>query len=114
MPRWAAPGSRLTAYENKAGAFPGGCRHCCCCRFATQYAPQRIDHPYGFFFGFWHGYICVFALIGKLLSWLASLAGISILDDVTVIGRPNTGFFYYFGFVLGFSAFDGSGGSAAR
>jgi len=68
---------------------------------ATQYAPDRVNHPYGFLFGYWHGLIAPFALLAKLVSWLLSLAGISFLHDVTIFGKPNTGFFYYIGFVLG-------------
>jgi hypothetical protein len=78
---------------------------------ASQYAPERMSDPYGFFSGILHGALFPFALMGKLLSWFLSLFGVSFLDSVTIIGRPNTGFFYYFGFVLGFGATSGGGGS---
>jgi hypothetical protein len=49
-----------------------------------------VYEPYGFFSGFWHGLIFEFSLIGYLF-----------IDGVYIIGEPNTGFFYYTGFVLG-------------
>jgi len=49
-----------------------------------------VAEPYGFFSGFWHGLIFEFSLIGYLL-----------FDNVYIMGEPNTGFFYYVGFVLG-------------
>jgi len=78
---------------------------------ASQYAPERVNDPYGFFFGFWHGAIAAFALMAKIVSWLLSLFGISFLDSVTIFGKPNTGFGYYFGFVLGFATTGGGGAS---
>ena len=75
---------------------------------ATQYAPERVSDPYGFFSGILHGILFPFALVAKLLSWLCSLFGGSLFEHVTIIGRPNTGFFYYFGFVLGLGAISGS------
>ena len=55
---------------------------------ANHYA--GVTEPYGFFSGFWHGLIFEFSLIGYLL-----------FDSVYIIGEPNTGLFYYIGFVLG-------------
>jgi hypothetical protein len=49
-----------------------------------------VYEPYGFFSGFWHGLIFEFSLIGYLF-----------FDSVYIIGKPNTGFFYYVGFALG-------------
>ncbi len=49
-----------------------------------------VYEPYGFFSGFWHGLIFEFSLIGYLF-----------FDSVYIIGEPNTGLFYYVGFVLG-------------
>ena len=76
---------------------------------ASQYAPERMSDPYGFFSGVWHGMIFVFALMAKLISWVASLIGVSLFDSVTIIGRPNTGFFYYWGFALGLCTIGGTG-----
>jgi hypothetical protein len=78
---------------------------------ATQFAPERVADPYGFFSGILHGFLFIFALLAKLSSWVASLFGGSFLDGVTIIVRPNTGFFYYFGFVLGLGGLFGGGGS---
>jgi hypothetical protein len=81
---------------------------------ATQYAPEHIGDPYGFFSGILHGFLFPFALMGKLLSWVMSLFGISFLGSVTIIGRPNTGFFYYFGFILGLGMTGGGAGASQR
>jgi hypothetical protein len=78
---------------------------------ATQYAPETFADPYGFFSGLLHGFLFPFALIGNILSWVLSLVGISFLDSVTLIGRPNTGLWYYVGF--GFSLFVDFGGAQA-
>jgi hypothetical protein len=81
---------------------------------ATQYAPGHMGDPYGFLSGILHGFLLPFALMGKLLSWVMSLFGVSFLDSVTIIGRPNTGFFYYFGFVLGVGTTGGGAGASQR
>jgi hypothetical protein len=64
---------------------------------AHHYAPEEIGDPYGFFSGLWHGYIIIFSFLG----WL-------FVNDVYIIGHPNTGLFYYFGFALGVIGFFGS------
>lgn len=51
-------------------------------------------HTYGFFGGFWHGFIAFFDLIG-MIFW----------DDVTVFAQNNNGGWYAFGFVLGSGGF---------
>ncbi len=81
---------------------------------ATPNAPEHMDDPYGFFSGILHGILFPFALMGKVLSWVMSLFGVSILDGVTIIGRPNTGLFYYFGFVLGLGMTGGGAGASQR
>jgi len=81
---------------------------------ATQYAPDRMVNPYGFFSGILHGALFPFALTAKLISWAVSLFGISFLDSVTIIGRPNTGFLYYFGFFLGLGTFSGGSSQVGR
>ena len=78
---------------------------------ASHFGAGMASDPYGFFSGFWHGLICIFTAIINLLSWLLGLLGISFLDSVQIIGRPNTGFGYYSGFVFGLMAAS-SGGSA--
>ena len=70
---------------------------------ASHYAPETINDPFGFFSGLWHGAIAGLTITVNVISWLLSQVGISFLQDVQIIGRPNTGFFYYTGFVLGFS-----------
>ena len=75
---------------------------------ATHYAPESSADPYGFFFGIWHGILFPLSLLANVLSWLLSLLGISFLDEVAIVGRPNTGvFFYYVGFAIGLSAYSG-------
>lgn len=78
---------------------------------ATHYTGDAVQDPYGFLSGVWHGLIFPFALITNLVSWLLGLVGISFFESIQIIGRPNTGFWYYVGFALGLS---GSGGGAAR
>ena len=69
---------------------------------ASHYSPENIADPYGFFSGIWHGAIAVLTIIVNIISCELSLAGVSFLQDIQIIGRPNTGFFYYTGFAIGF------------
>jgi hypothetical protein len=78
------------------GALLNGC--------AQHFSPEALADPYGFMSGLWHGIIFPFSLIANLLSWLLSLTGFSFLQEVQIIGRPNTGLWYYIGFVLGLGA----------
>ena len=76
---------------------------------AQHYTPEAYSDPYGFFSGVWHGFIFPLALIANIISWCLSLLGVEFLADIQIIGRPNTGFFfYYIGFLLGLSAFGGA------
>jgi hypothetical protein len=68
---------------------------------AAHYSAEAIDDPYGFFSGVWHGAIAALTITVNIISWLLALVGIDFLRDIQIIGRPNTGFFYYFGFVIG-------------
>jgi hypothetical protein len=68
---------------------------------AHHYLPETFADPYGFFSGIWHGAIFSITLMVNILSWLLSLVGITFLDDIQIIGRPNTGIWYYVGFFLG-------------
>ena len=55
-------------------------------------------------------FIFPYALIANIISWFLSLFGVEFLSDIQIIGRPNTGFFfYYIGFLLGLSAYGGAG-----
>jgi hypothetical protein len=78
---------------------------------AAHYTPEAVADPYGFFSGIWHGMLCPLALLANLVSWIAALLGFSVFESIEIIGRPNTGFWYYVGFVMGLAA-DGSGGAA--
>jgi hypothetical protein len=69
---------------------------------ASHYAPETYSDPYGFFSGLWHGAIATLTITVNIFSWLLSLIGIDLFRDIQIIGRPNTGFFYYTGFALGF------------
>ena len=69
---------------------------------AAHYTPEAIEDPYGFFSGIWHGAIAGLTITINILSWLLSLVGISLLSDIQIMGRPNTGLFYYTGFFAGF------------
>lgn len=78
----------------------GGC--------ATHFTPEAGHEPYGFLSGIWHGMVFPWALLANLVSWLLGLVGISFMESVQIIGRPNTGFFwYYVGFALGLGAYTG-------
>ena len=78
---------------------------------AAHYSGDSVLDPYGFFSGLWHGFVFLFAVVANILSWLLGLVGISFLDSVQIVGRPNTGFFYYVGFFLGLCS---AGGGASR
>ena len=82
-------------------ALVSGCAH--------HYTDATFSDPYGFFSGIWHGLIFPYALAVNLLSWLLSIFGISFLESIEIIGRPNTGFFfYYIGFICGISVYFGA------
>jgi hypothetical protein len=68
---------------------------------ARHYVDVPQDDPYGFFSGFWHGLILPLTICVNFFSWALSLIGISFLRDIEIIGRANTGFTYYLGFVGG-------------
>ncbi len=71
---------------------------------ATHFSPDAVGDLFGFFSGLWHGLIFILSVSVNLLSWFLSLFGISFLSDIQIIGRPNTGFGYYCGFILGLLA----------
>lgn len=81
---------------------------------ASHYAPESIYDPYGFFSGIWHGFIFPLSLVANIISWFMSLFDVYVFRDIQIIGRPNTGFFYYVGFILGLSGSGGGAGTAAR
>lgn len=77
---------------------------------ARHYA--GVDDPYGFWSWIWHGIVFPYALIANIVSWLLSLFGIEFMSSIQLVGRPNTGlFFYWIGYLIGLG---GYGGSAAR
>lgn len=76
---------------------------------AHHYTQAANHDPYGFFSGLWHGAIFPITAMVNTVSWLLSLIDVSFLRDVEIIGRPNTGFFYYFGFAVGLISVSGSG-----
>ena len=60
------------------------------CADVTNIDECRVDEPYGFWGGLWHGLIAFFAWIGSLFS-----------DDIAIYAVNNNGGWYDFGFVLG-------------
>jgi len=78
---------------------------------AAHFTPEAVADPYGFFSGIWHGLIFPFTLLANLISWTLSLVGISFLQSIEIIGRPNTGLWYYVGFALGLGSWGGTGAS---
>ena len=80
---------------------------------AAHYTPEAIREPYGFFSGIWYGLLFPFALSINILSWFLELIGINILSSIQIIGRPNTGFFWYYaGFIIGLSSCVGGSASS--
>lgn len=77
---------------------------------AAHYSAGAVQDPYGFWSGLWHGVVFPLALLANVISWFVSLIGLSFLDAIQIIGRPNTGFWYYVGFVLGLAAIGGRAG----
>lgn len=71
---------------------------------ANHYTVEAYSDPYGFFSGIWHGMIFPFSLLVSLFSWSLAIVNIEFLTDIEIIGRPNTGVFYYCGFFLGLCA----------
>ena len=57
---------------------------------------------YGFLSGILHGFVFIFALIGKLFG-----------AHVGLYAENNTGFFYWLGFIIGIGGL-GKGGAASR
>lgn len=78
---------------------------------AAHYSNDAVHDQYGFLSGVWHGLIFFFALLANVISWACSLVGISFLDSIQLIGRPNTGLWYYVGFAMGLMS---AAGSASR
>lgn len=71
--------------------------------FATSCAPGgHTSHEYGFFGGIIHGFVFVFALIGKLFG-----------SGYGIYAEHNTGFTYWLGFIIGLGGL-GGGGAASR
>ena len=80
---------------------------------AAHYNEEISTDPYGFFSGIWHGIIFIFAIVANIVSWLLSFVGITFLDGIQIIGRPNTGILYYVGFVFGAAAITGGGANSS-
>jgi hypothetical protein len=78
---------------------------------AHHYAPSEISDPYGLFSGIWHGFVAPWSIIANIICWVCSLVGISVFESVYIFGQPNTGFWYYTGFVFGFIFLGGAGGA---
>lgn len=65
----------------------------------SGYVPREA----GFFSGWWHGFIIVFSLIGKLFG-----------GDIGIYAEHNTGFTYWLGFIMGICGLGGGGLFARR
>lgn len=68
---------------------------------AAHYTERTADDPYGLLIGIWHGFVFPYALVANVVSWVVSLVGFSLMESIQIIGRPNTGVWYYIGFALG-------------
>ncbi len=70
----------------------------------TACAPSGFEREEaGFFSGIWHGMILIFSFIGKLFG-----------ADIGIYAEHNTGFTYWFGFILGIGGFGGGAASSRR
>ena len=75
-----------------------------CVTSLSSCAPKGYaSNEAGFFSGIWHGFIIIFSLIGKVFG-----------ADIGIYAEHNTGFFYWFGFIIGLGLLGGGGGSASR
>lgn len=75
---------------------------------AAHYTPEAVRDPYGFWSGIWHGFVAPWAILANLISWALGLLGISFMDSIQIIGRPNTGWgWYYVGFLIGLCSYGG-------
>jgi len=82
---------------------------------AQHYTGATYSDPYGFFSGILHGFLLPFAFIANVTSWVLSFFNINIFSEIQFVGRPNTGFlFYYIGYILGLSAWGGGGAASSR
>lgn len=77
---------------------------------AKHYTPEAVADPYGFFSGLWHGLISPYSVAMNLLSWLLGLVGLDVFSSIKIVGRPNTGFGYWAGFVMGLMSYGGAKG----
>jgi len=68
---------------------------------ASHHSPGVVSDPYGFFSGIWHGILFPLSCLTNFVSWTLGLIGISVFDSIQIVGRPNTGFWYYAGFFIG-------------
>jgi hypothetical protein len=75
---------------------------------ARHYTPEAVADPYGVFSGLWHGLVSPYAVATNLLSWLLGLMGLDVLRTIEIVGRPNTGFGYWAGFVFGLMSYGGA------
>lgn len=72
---------------------------------ATHYTSVTYADPYGFFSGILHGLIFPIALLINILSWVLSFFGVNFFSEVQLVGKPNTGFFFYYvGYFLGITS----------
>ena len=75
-----------------------------CVTSLSSCAPKGYEsNEAGFFSGIWHGFIIIFSLIGKVFG-----------ANIGIYAEHNTGFFYWFGFIIGLGLLGGGGGSASR
>ena len=63
---------------------------------------------YGFCSGSWHGMVFPYALMAKLLSFIAGQFGHPLFVSIELVGRPNEGPMYYLGYFIGLFAYVGA------
>lgn len=84
-----------------------------CSALIILFLPSCAQHyahggsEYGFFTGIWHGLILPISIVVNIFSFFLELININFLADITIIGRPNSGLFYYVGMFFGFILWGG-------
>src|SRR3546814_12799218 len=76
---------------------------------ASNYSSAVALDPYRFFSSLWHGLISPFSIAANIISRVCRIFGFSVFENVQIIWRPNTGFFYYIGLIFGLFYYGGAG-----
>ena len=73
--------------------------------YPNHYANASFEDPYGFVSGFLHGLFILIELLIIIFSNILTELNIDLLQDLRLIGWPNTGFGYGLGYLFGLVTF---------